>query len=90
MDKLLEIISQSIWRLGYGLVNRGFVAGTRDVSLVHNVQIGSGVHAVCYPTDTEGFVSRGKASAPPYTSTMWRLIKHKDKVITILSLQLHC
>jgi hypothetical protein len=67
---ILEFISQSIWRLGYGLENRGigsrFLIETSVLSALHNAEIGSEFYHACYPTVTEGPFSRDKASILPY------------------------
>jgi hypothetical protein len=52
------VIAQSVWRLGYGLDNRGsrvrFPAGAGNFSLHHRVQNGSGDRLVYYPVGTGG------------------------------------
>jgi hypothetical protein len=50
------VIAQSVWRLDYGLDDRGsrvrFPAGAWNFSLHHRVQNGSGVHPASYPMGT--------------------------------------
>jgi hypothetical protein len=52
--------------LGYGLDDWGsriqFLAGTRNFSLHHHIQNGSGAHSVSYPMGTTGSFPGGKAA----------------------------
>jgi hypothetical protein len=52
--------------LGYGLDDWGsrirFPAGTRNFSLHHRVQNGSGAHPASYPRGTRGSFSGGKGA----------------------------
>jgi hypothetical protein len=51
---------------GYGVDGRGigvrFPAGTRDFSLFHSVQTGSGADTASYPVGTEGSFPGSKAA----------------------------
>jgi hypothetical protein len=39
-----------------------FLVGTRNISLLHNVHTGPGVHPVCYPVGTVGSFLGDKAA----------------------------
>jgi hypothetical protein len=60
------VIAQSVWRLVYGLDDRGsrvrFPAGAGNFSLHHRVQNGSGAHTASYPVGTRGCFPGGKAA----------------------------
>jgi hypothetical protein len=45
---------------GYGLDGWGSIP--RDFSLLHTIQIGSGIHPAYYPMGTVGFFPGGKAA----------------------------
>jgi hypothetical protein len=52
----IAVIAQTIFRLDYGLDDRGsrvqFPAGAGNFSLHHRIQNGSGVHTASYPVGT--------------------------------------
>jgi len=59
-------IAQSLWRLGYGLDDRGSVlcrSNDGNFSLCHCVQTDSGAHPASYLVDTGGCYPRGKAAS---------------------------
>jgi hypothetical protein len=60
------VIAQSVWRLGYGLDDRGsrvrFPVGAGNFSLHHRVQNGSGALSTSYPIGTRGSFPGGKAA----------------------------
>jgi hypothetical protein len=59
-------ISQSVYRLGYGLDDLGvrvrFPAEAVDFSVLHKVQTGSGAHLFSYTKGTGGCLPEGKAT----------------------------
>jgi hypothetical protein len=74
-----------------------FLAGARDLYLLHSVQTGSGAHPASYPMGTGGSFLGGKAvtshphpmacmcwytSSPLSNYTVWCLIKHRVFAIT--------
>jgi hypothetical protein len=62
----IAVITQSIWRLGYGLDDRGsrvrFLSEAGNFSLHHRVQNGSGTHLASYAMGTKGSFPGGKAA----------------------------
>jgi hypothetical protein len=60
------VIAQSVYRLGYGLDDRGsrvrLPAGAGNFSLHHRVQKGSEAHPASYPMGTGGSFPEGKAA----------------------------
>jgi hypothetical protein len=62
----LHVISQSVWRLGYGLGDRcsriRFPARVGNFSLHHRVQNGFGTHPASYPMGTRSSFPGGKAA----------------------------
>jgi hypothetical protein len=61
-----DMLAQLVWRLGYGLDDRGyrvrFSAGSGNFSLHHRVQTVSGAHPAFYPMGTRGSFPRVKAA----------------------------
>jgi len=58
-------VDQSVYRLGYGLGDRGSIPNTGNdgnFSLRHSVQTGSGAHLVSYPMGTGGSHSGGNTA----------------------------
>jgi hypothetical protein len=59
-------MAQSVYRLGYGLQDRGysvrFPMGTGNFSLHHRVQNGSEAHPTSYPVGTRVSFPGGKAT----------------------------
>jgi hypothetical protein len=60
------VIAQSVWRLGYGLDDRGsrvrFPVGAGNSSLHHRVQNGSGAYPASYPMGTKDSFPECKAA----------------------------
>jgi hypothetical protein len=75
--RVLLKVAQSLKRLGHGLSGRGmglrFPVTIRDISVLRNIQPGSGAHPASSPMDTGGFFPRvkrqGRESAHSHPSS---------------------
>jgi hypothetical protein len=70
-------VAQSVWRLGYGLGDRGSVLGRGNdgiYSLSYRFKTGSGTHPVSSPLDTGGSFPGDKGGRNVKLTTLFHLV----------------